>query len=327
MKKKAPDAAETPPDPWKEKLQATLKKDRPSSRRWGLWLSLGLLAVLVLLAWWLYPRPTPPLPALITFDALIVPGEEAPLLALFDKAEDQPAPRYKGRTLTFQESRLPSFNEELGSASVTLGEEGTARASLKVSAKLRKVAFKAQVLEKARQEGAKDEAHCFSFPADSNLLLVCVEGTLSRFGVAEWDKANLNDVVPVPEAPKALQDARKRGFEVAYLALEAEKPAVYRKMRLWVHSRSGEGDSFLPEGPVLGRPDYSGDVGDACTKVLAGLKDRFTGRRVALTGDASSAARLRAAGWRTILVGDGEPLDNIERIRSWDELGRVVEKK
>lgn len=316
--KKKDDKEQEAHDPWKEKLQETLKRERPSARRWGFWLAFVLLGLLVLVAWWLYPRPAPPLPPLITFDVLIVPAEEAPVLAIFAQPEEgNRTPSYKGRMMSFQESRLPGPGQDLSSAKVTLGEEGVARATLKTPADLRKVAFKALVTGKTPEDRAEDQAHIFTFEPASDLLLVTVEGTLSRLSAAEWEKAK--EVVSVPEAAPALQAARKRGFQVAYLALEPQTPLAYKKMRLWVHARSA-GESFLPEGPVLGRMEYPGDAPSAYTKVLASLKDRFTGRRIAVTSDVEIANRLQAGGWRTILVADGPPLPNIERLRGWEEL-------
>jgi hypothetical protein len=326
MKKKTP-APAADPDPWKEKLQDALKKERPSPRRWGFWLGLVLLAFIALLAWWLYPRPAPPLPPLVTFDALILPGDEAPVAARFEPADEAPTPRLEGRSIVFSEKRLPVPGQELGHAEAALGSDLAVTATLKVAADLPQVAFGAVCRGKDGQESVKDEAQIFIRPAKSALLVVSVEETLSLAGLEEWGKGNLSAVVGVPEAPGGLQAAAKAGFQVVYLALDSEKALTYQNMRNWVRSRAGEGTGALPAGPILARPEYPGAADTAYAAVLADLKQRFSGARIAVSGSVASARRFQAAGWRTIVVGPGEAAPGIERVRSWEELGRLVAAK
>src|SRR5262245_34775041 len=112
-------AADVEPDPWKEKLQESLKKERPSPRRWGFWLGIALLAFMALLVWWLFPRRPATLPPLVTFDVLIPSGNPAPVRAVLAPSAAAPLPR--GKSVVFQESRLTLPGEELSRAKVEVG--------------------------------------------------------------------------------------------------------------------------------------------------------------------------------------------------------------
>src|SRR5688572_3268841 len=109
------DSASTPatPDPWKDKLRATLKGERPSSRRLGFWLGLALLIGLGIIAWLVLPRQVLPLPPIVAFDVLIRTGEPAHVRAMFDTTDEKAVPVLAGRDIVFQESRLPMPGAEL----------------------------------------------------------------------------------------------------------------------------------------------------------------------------------------------------------------------
>jgi len=325
MKKKSDDAAD--PDPWKEKLLESLKQERPSPRRWGIWLSIGMLGLLALVAWFMYPGPTLPMPPLVTFDVVVPAGEEAPVRAVFEMPpEGEPVAKLAGRQFHFSESRLP-LGKELSAAQVVLKKDGVAEATLTVPAEMRQVAFEAQCPGGSGLPGVKDQARIFNLPADAKLAVVTVEGTLSLSGVGDWEKTNHREVVGVPEAAPALQAARKHGYEIVYLALESARPTTYQKLRSWARFRFGADAAKLPEGPVLGRPEYPGDFDSAYLKSLTSLKERFTGPHVGITASPTLARRFKEAGYRTVLVGDGEPIANIERLRGWEELAGMLKKK
>lgn len=322
MKKASP-----PPDsndPWKAKLQESLKQDRPSPRRTGLWFAAGLLGGLALLTWWLYPGTPSELPPLVTFDVLVPAGNEAPVRALFEMG-DQPY-YLRGRRFIFQESRIVG-DDGLSTAEVTLDNDGIAEATLKVPPKQRQLAFEARCPPDGRLPGIKDQAFIYNLPPDAKLILVTIEGTLSLATLGDWEKAAPRDIVAVPEAFTALQAARKEGCEIVYLALESDRPTVYHKLRGWTHARFGPTPNSLPDGPVLGRPEYPGEGDAAYKSILEGILSRFPGNPVAVTGSAALSRHFQAAGFRTILIGDGDRLPGVERARGWDELPGLLSKK
>lgn len=321
-KKDAP--AETAPDPWKQKLQATLKQERPSPRRWGFWLGLVFLAAMALVVWLLLPRTPTGLPAIVTFDVLTRPEDEVVVRAIFDVKEgDAPV---AGRTVIFQESRLPLPGQELLQAKTEVTSASLARATLKPGLLLTQIAFEANCPGGERQSGVKDQGVIYVRPAATPLLVVSVEGTLSIAGVEEWKKSNAQNPAAVPEAPPALQEAQRLGYQIVYLALEPDAPPDYQKRRVWTRYRFGVVPTALPEGPILGRPEYPGDLAAATSALLGELKEKFTDRRVAVTADPAAAERFQAAGWRTLLIGDGAALPGVERVRGWSELGKALGK-
>jgi hypothetical protein len=323
MKKKQP-PADAAPDPWKEKLLETLKKERPSKRRWGFWFGIILLGFVALLAWWLFPRTSADLPPLITFDVLAPAGAEAPVRAVFEVSEDS-AP-VRGRQVVFKENRLPLPGEALSQTKVTLDEEPIARATLKPPADLRQVAFEANCAAGNRRASVRDQAFIYLRPANTDLLIVGIDA-LTLAAADDWKKVDAFDkTAAVADAFGALRAAEKLKFQVVYLAVDPAAPLVYQTMRRWVGLRMGPAPTVLPEGPILGRPEYPGAIESATAEVLGQLKEAFGGKHVALTKSAATAQRFQAAGWRTLLIGDGEAPAGVERLAGWGEAERALAK-
>ena len=98
----------------------------------------------------------------------------------------------------------------------------------------------------------------FFWSADDRILVVDLEPTL---------KAAKNSAA----VAKALTAAADKGWKIAYLAVNADRPLAYRKLRTTVRQHDAE---VAPEAPVLGRKTYYQGVSDADARmaVLADLK-------------------------------------------------------
>ena len=168
--------------------------------------------------------------------------------------------------------------------------------------------------------------------ADSSLADV-INATVTRAKDQAWHKENTQDILPVSGAAKALQQARQKGYQVVYLALAAEKPTDYRKMRDWVRYWT-KGTAPFPEGVVLSRftlpgPDQDSRPWQKTALLLDSLfaLPKEEGKHLAIAATIEVAQQLHAAGLRTLYLGAGEDLPpEVQRLPSWEEVRRLFEK-
>jgi hypothetical protein len=123
---------------------------------------------------------------------------------------------------------------------------------------------------------------------------------------------------------------------IVYLALAADRPTLYLKMRRWVREWSAVETSPLPAGVVLSRFDLPKSDQEVRPWQKAGelLRSKFhlpqggkAPSHVAIAGTIDAARQFQAAGLRTLYLGaGGELLERIERVAGWEEMRRVLEK-
>src|SRR5262249_26835302 len=118
----------------------------------------------------------------------------------------------------------------------------------------------------------------------------------------------------------------KKKFQLVYLALSADRPLDYRKVRGWVENQVSSKNPF-PAGPVRGRKTYVNDDKDARPEILRDLKERFKGPLTAVVGQGDAAAVCRGLGVDTILFGEDAAPKDVIRVKSWSEMPEKVTRK
>lgn len=302
-----------PPDPWKAKLQASLKKDRPRSTWLVALFALAAAAGLGLIVWLVYPRPKPPPLFVVACDGLAVAGQEVHGEAWVTAAVgDQAKVQLDGQTVFFSRSTLTDKPEPQEARTDGQGRAVGPGWKIDPPGELR---FLVSLKHNDQQGPARDQATLHAWPADSTLLLVQVEHALAESkALAE---KHLLDVPLSAGAESALKNAAG-AHRLVYLAWEATGPQSYHKTRSWVHYR--ERSKELPEGPVLKSWE---DLGAK----LKELAEVFKGNHLAVAGTPAAAKALHEAGYRTTLVGKGEAAAGITQVERWAELEALWKKK
>src|SRR5207249_6343383 len=88
--------------------------------------------------------------------------------------------------------------------------------------------------------GMEDRARILLVSKGTPLCLVQIDNTLTRAKDQAWRTESIQGIVAVPGAADALREVRQGGYEIVYLALAADRPSLYQKMRGWAHHRSAE---------------------------------------------------------------------------------------
>lgn len=315
-----------PEDEVTQRLRAAARKKRPLTWK-GLLLLLALVLVPVgLFVWWVYPKPEPPQLDVVAFDQLGLAGEEIELHAcLVPLAVDPAQVNLAGYPMFFEENLLPgkaNAGQVKETASIR-GGWGTVSWSLP---KGEKNTFVVRLPGDKVRRGAIDRGQVYLLSEKTPLLLVDVP-TLTAARAKDWQTKNPLEIEPLPEAAKALQTMRKKKFQVVYLALAADRPLAYRKVRGWVENQVN-GKNPFPAGPVLGRKTYVKDGESAARQeILRGLKESFRGPVAAVVGQGEVAAECRAVRLVTILIGRDAAPEDVLRVKSWAEVPGKLPKK
>jgi hypothetical protein len=315
---KKPDPKKPPDDELTKKLRAAARKRRPMT-----WTGILVLLAMVLVpaglfVWWVYPRPEPPRLDVVAFDQLGPAGQEIELRACLEPlGVDAAQADLADLPLFFEENLLPGKAGKVKETTSLRGGWGTVSWSFP---KGEKYSFTVRWPGDNRRRGAIDRGQVFLLPEGMGLLLVDVQGTLSSAGAEDWQKKNPLEIRPVPEAAKALQVVRRKNFQVVYLAVSADRPLAYRKVRGWVENQVNGKDPF-PAGPVLGRTEYVAEGESAARQeILRGLKENFGRRVTVVVGQGDVAAECRGIGVDTILIGRDAAPEDVRRVKSWAEV-------
>jgi hypothetical protein len=282
----------------------------------SLLITLLLVGVpLGLLAWWLWPRPELPRLVLITFDQVALPGESVPLRArLVPQDANHPAPDLRGLELSFEEAA-----RQVNARSERSGE---VEAPWQAPADREVMDFKVSYADPRQQYRTEDRARLWAWKADTPLLLVEV-ASLADAGPDAWRTGRIRDI-PVPgPATNALKAARKKNYQVVYVA-GGGAPMVARKMRGWVE----QSERLLPDGPVLGQLSDGGERAAAVpwADALARLKQRFRGPAAGVATDPRLAQALHEAGVTTFVLGMADAPQGVTRLTSWGDLAAQLLK-
>src|SRR5262249_25247742 len=241
------------------KLRAAARKRRPVT-----WQALLVLLVVFLLPAGLFiwrvlkPRPDPPRLDVVAFDQLGLADHDVELRAFLEPLDVEPAKvDLGGYPVFFEESRRPGAAKAGKTKETASLREGMASVSWSFPNGV-KNSFVVRIPGDKQRRGAMDRGQVFLCPKDTSLLLVDVQSTLSSAKAEDWQRKNPLEIKPIAEAANALQTARQKKFQVVYLALAADRPLAYRKVRGWLENQVN-GKNPFPAGPVLGRMTYVAD--------------------------------------------------------------------
>ncbi len=177
--------------------------------------------------------------------------------------------------------------------------------------------------------GMEDRGQVYLVPKTAKLCLVQIEDTLTPTTAQAWQTEGIVDIAPKTGAAEALGEARKSGYDIVYLALAADRPLQYQKMRGWVRYRSSEGTPPLPDGAVLSRftlPEQDQQT-NSWRKTVEMLAGRVVAPAMAIAGTVEVARQFHAAGVRTLYLGAaGELPKDVERVAGWEQVVPLFEK-
>jgi hypothetical protein len=297
------DAKHEQTDKLADQLKQSLARRRP--RPWKL--VLGAMAVsialLLLLAWWMYPRtPLTPL-QILALDAVVPADGELQVHAQLVLPTDEPARSLHGRTLHFMGPQMPGKGADPA-------KQFTAKSDARGHAVVdwpRPEPPLGEFLVKSMNDSEKpsppDAGRIFVWPRDAPILLVDVDETLN---VAEPEK----------EALATLRKAEENGWRIVYLSMAGPDPREFRKTHLAVQRPSA-----LPKGPIVGRFHVAEteNHGAVRRQLLESFRSRFKGSMQAVVKTSASAAICREVGLRTILIGAEAPAE-VLAVASWTEV-------
>jgi hypothetical protein len=293
-------------------------------------IAFGMLAGLLALIFWLtWPGPDPPPLMVIASDQLALPNQPVTLRAwLRPQAGGGAAADTEGIDLYFADTVLGAPAGEKAAdrlqAKEATGPDGGAAVRWKPPAGDQPTQYVVRYPGiKGRTSGSNDTGRVFTWPAETNLLIVEARHGLMSADDAAFRKANVFDLAPLARASAALRQALRRGYHVVYLATAADRPEHYLKLRGWLQQPSQTGELLFPDGPALGRDDYAEKANPAA--VLQSLKQHFAGKLVGVVGRPEDARVYRAEGLSTFLIGDDADVpEKVQRLKSWEELARQL---
>jgi hypothetical protein len=289
------------------RLKQKLSKERP--RPWRLVLGTMLVSIVLLglLAWWMYPRPSPPPVGVLALDTLSnedeTPTAQAQILLPAGQTNER---RLQDQDIVFVDGRLVLPPGE-SPRDVRVKSDARGRASVPWPRAPKAAMQEVQVrqIDAQRKKGTSDSARQFIWPKQSKLVVVDVEETLAELEPAQWNNAVPSEVALRGGATAALRSLQKQSTQVVYLALAGGDGHTLLKVRGWLASKS-QGPDALPAGPLLGRAKYpsSASVGDERRDVLKRLQQQFSGEITVVVGSAEAAQVSRDLGLRTLVLGE-----------------------
>jgi hypothetical protein len=314
-------------DELQRRLQESLKTKRPRWFRFALGGALTAVAAMALLTWLLSPKGDPPPLIVVAFDDLQPGSGEATLQGRLDAPADQPSV-LSGKDMVFVDGEtIPG--QQAKEVSARTGRHGEVSCRWTFAADTSEGNFILRRIADKFRPGLEDRGRIFLLPKATGLCMVQIDETLTHAKDQSWRNENIHDIVPVPGAAETLREAHQQGYEIVYLALAADRPTLYQKMRGWVRHRTAEGSAPFPLGVVLGRFTLPEAEQDSKTwqKTAARLAHLFEGRHVAVAGTIDVAQQFHAAGCRTLYLGAGDDLPAaVERVPGWKEVRHALEK-
>ncbi len=290
------------------RLKQKLSKERPRPWRLVLGTMLACIVLLGLLAWWMYPRPSPPPVSILALDTLSNEEETPKALAqIVLPPNESYGPRMSGQDVVFVDSRLilPP-GESPRDARVKSGANGMASVDWPRHSKAPMQEIRVRQIDADRRKGSEDSARQFVWPKASKLVVVDLEETLADLEPSLWSKTAPDAVALRAGAAESLQSLNKQSWQVVYLAPAAPADGhTFRKLRGWLASKS-QGPDALPLGPLLGRTMHRSEspVSSVRYGLLRQLQRQFDGEFLVVVGSAEAAEDSRDLGMRTVVLGE-----------------------
>jgi hypothetical protein len=318
-----------PEDELTKQLRAAVRKRRPWTLRGRLVVLAVVLVPIAWFVWLIFPEPAPPRVTVIACDQVGLSGQDVDVTAWLETADQtENRVRLGGYPLLFEEGQTPPpADKEPRQIATVSGDGGEASSTWRFPADRSLAEVLVRYEGDRRRRAANDRARVFLWPAQTSLLVVDVQEALTREDSAGWRTTNILDIPARPGAIKALHTARAAGFQIVYLATQAERPLFYRKMRGWVGNALTTKEP-VPLGPVLGRPTYGPEATESAGReaVLRRLKETFHGPIVAVVGSSEAAAVCQALAVSAILLGDADAPPEVIRVKSWEAVVQKLPK-
>jgi hypothetical protein len=313
----------------KPDLILALARSHAGKRRkrsgWLILVAFGIVgAGFFLMAWLNWPEPEPPRLLVIAADGVTAVGAPVTLRAWLrpEKEKDQDA-LLDGHDLFFADSVLVRLDGQANKGfleKATTGGNGEAHVEWKPS---NGPPPSIVVRHPDKSHPAFGMARVFVWPAASRILVVEARHGMMAADTKTFEKAHDTQISPHPGVAQALQQAKAKGYVIAYLATVPNRPEGYGRLRGWLQRVSPRGQARFPDGPALSRSSYAensaGDV--AIQKALEDLKRRFKGPIVGVVGRAQDAGPFQKEGVSAYLVGQPRPAAaEVKHVKSWQDL-------
>lgn len=318
-----------PKDDMQQKLQESLRKRRPRILPVLLIVSGLVIGILGLLVFLLYPRPELPRLQVVAFDQLAAVGGEVQLHGRLE----MPSGETRNTSLAnlemiFEDGGLRNIaGQKLERVTVRTKSDGSASCPWRFPEGFLQGEFVARRIGTTTSPGTHDRGRVVLLPKESRLVLVHVDRTLAAVPDDAWEERNILDIPAAPGAAETLAALERSKYRVIYLAMNAEKPSLYQKMRGWVKNQGSAGPKRFPMGPVLSRLASGKQGVDSRQQTAAVLKEQFTGAHLAIVGTVSAARELHAAGYLVYYLGQkGDAPAGVEQARDWAELSGLIGK-
>jgi hypothetical protein len=274
-----------PDDELTDKLRQAARRKRP-------WTMGRLLLPLIVfgvpaavLAWWVWPRAHPPEMMVIGSDQVTLPGKSFKVWAAAEPV--QPSDKLWGGFDLFLEEVPPNGSDAGDVLPLRTDMHGIGQTEWKLKVPAPIAEIDVRYLDNSMRPPVFDRGRCrvFTWPASTRLLLIDIEPTLRKASDG-------------PVVAKALAEAQKSGWQIAYLAVSAGAPRTYRELREWALRQTLLEEDPLPDGPVLSRPAWFGSESAAAAskQVLAALKAAYAGEILYITADAGLKLHTVAKG-------------------------------
>lgn len=281
-----------PPSAKSEQLSKQLKESLAARRpkTWKIVLAALVIATLLLLlfAWWMYPRPRPSPLQIVALDAIVTPDEAIKVQAqLIDPGEEKKRSTLGGFTVNFLEPQLPG--QKIDVEPRTSKSDANGRAVVDWPTPKTPVGeFFVRSFDEEGKPGASDSGRIFVAAAKTPILLVDADEPLD-------DKA-----------AETLSKGTQEGWRVVYLLFAAADANDFRKARGGLLKQMK-----LPPGPAFG-PLHADAV--------KSIRGRFTGTMLAVVKSSDAAQTAKDAGINTILIGDAPAPAAVLRVASWADV-------
>jgi hypothetical protein len=230
-----------------DEVRAQLKRAarRGPWRRSRFLVALGLVAVVLALGlWWLWPRGQRPRLVVTAFDQVAVVDRPVTLRAATESLDDGEV-QLQGRDVFFEETRGLPPGASGTTQKVETDAEGFAGSSWKFAGPARAVEFEVRYADDSAKPPwfNSNEGRVFVWQQRSRLLVVDVDLALQA--------------ADRPARSKALTQATEKGWHLVYLAVGADRPAAYRKVREKARAAFQAENEAMPDGPMLGRTSFA----------------------------------------------------------------------
>jgi hypothetical protein len=307
-------------------LKEALRTKRPRRYRLIGGAFLVISGCLALGAWLFYPPAQPKQLLVVAFDDVAPAGKEVTLRGRLDAPLDERA-KLGGRDMVFVDGEsLPVPGQQAKIVSAKSGPHGEVSSLWSFPPDKEQGQFILRHIGETYSAGMEDRGQIFFIPAGTPLCLVQYDETV--IGSAA-------DAIPMQETTPALEEIRKKGFAIVYLALRTNRPADYQKMRDKLR-RWNDAFGAFPEGALLSQFNLPGTDADKrpWQKVGEMLVNRFplaktekAFEHIAIAGTIDVAQQFHAAKLRTLYLGSGEDLPaGVRRLKSWEDVPPALEK-